>query len=395
MNKRTEFIFGVGFKSNKESNDFLRCLWARMSAVFGKIAWQTMPTRMETTIFVGAASLAEGLSVEVVINYKIRGAVSSISFSPCGSYDASVLKAQLCRCVQEALGYRRFLKEFRFRLELDRHFSFEEAKGKRFLLKDNSLEVTVDGFDEEDASSLFKSYAFQICNLLTYDTLRYVSIKGDAMEEIRETHNRTFIIINGKTGSKVSSHERNASFVGLSISQEMVDYIDEYLTRPYMYEEHMTLFDKSTQMFAEGVRNEELASEFANLFSPFAETATINYMSALEVISLSDFEPTRCELCGQLRYSISRRVIDFVSSVFPYYAEQIKRFYKERSKYVHCGALLSNQSYAGRSIPLMSRMSESGILVQHSFIDPLLKEVVRECIRSHEINANATHKENT
>ena len=31
-----DFVFGVGLKSNKETNDFLRCLWARMAATFGK-----------------------------------------------------------------------------------------------------------------------------------------------------------------------------------------------------------------------------------------------------------------------------------------------------------------------------------------------------------------------
>lgn len=34
--------FSLGYNSNKESNDFLRCFWAALRKEFGKAAWNRM-----------------------------------------------------------------------------------------------------------------------------------------------------------------------------------------------------------------------------------------------------------------------------------------------------------------------------------------------------------------
>ena len=67
-----DFLFGVGLKSNKETNDFLRCLWARMAATFGKLAWQYSPLRIGNTIIVGIACIGENTHLNIKLTYKQR-----------------------------------------------------------------------------------------------------------------------------------------------------------------------------------------------------------------------------------------------------------------------------------------------------------------------------------
>lgn len=50
------FEFDIGLTNNIDTNDFLRCLWSRLSDAFGDMGWQYMPSRIDNNIFVGFAS---------------------------------------------------------------------------------------------------------------------------------------------------------------------------------------------------------------------------------------------------------------------------------------------------------------------------------------------------
>ena len=169
----------------------------------------------------------------------------------------------------------------------------------------------------------------------------------------------------------------------------MADYIDSYLERPYGYEEHFSNFDKSVQLFAQGVRNEELAGIAAGLPEPYTEQAIVAYMSALEIITLGDKEPETCKCCGQMRYSIARRVTDLANAAIEGWGDFVKGYYGDRSKYVHTGLLLSSNSYMGRSVPLMSKGAKTGMIVQIGRVGDSLRDMVRYCIEWHENNKNA------
>ena len=60
------FRFDIGLENNKESNDFLRCLWSRMAVNFGKLAWQYVPFKVPSSkvIQVGRASVGDSLTLE-------------------------------------------------------------------------------------------------------------------------------------------------------------------------------------------------------------------------------------------------------------------------------------------------------------------------------------------
>lgn len=380
----SDFIFALGLKSNKETNDFLRCLWSRLRTHFGGIGWQYSPTRTGNHIFVGFASIGNDVQLDVSLFYKKRGCLSKIDFSPSGYKDGVILKKQLKQCIEEALDNEKYLEDHFYKGKLDKNISFKKRNGKNFFVDGNDIIMKIRGYDANDCDSMFKMQLQQVCNQLTFDTLRYVTFSGTITEEIREKHNFKTNLVDSKTGKVTDTFEKNERYRGLTVSDDMVNYIDEYLERPYMYEEHHNLFDISTQLFAQAVRNEEMANIMAGLPEPYVEQAITNYMSALEVITLNDKEPETCECCGQMKYSIARRVCDLMEQAVRNGKEIAKKYYGNRSKYLHTGVQLSSNSYTTSSIPLMSKNTYTGLLDQLSILDPCMKEDVKECIIWHE-----------
>lgn len=121
-----DFTFGIGLKSNKESNGFLRCLWSRILQRFGTLAWMYSPFKVGNTIFVGQADISDEILLYVKLKYKQRGCLSSIDFDPRGYQDADSLKHQLRLCVKEALQYEQYLCEKTFKVYLDKNTSFKK-----------------------------------------------------------------------------------------------------------------------------------------------------------------------------------------------------------------------------------------------------------------------------
>lgn len=374
--------FGVGFKSNKETNDFLRCLWSRMSTKFGKLAWLYSPLRIKTTINIGQASIGEDKILDIKLHYNQRGCLARIEFVSNGEIEG--LKSKLKQCVCEALQYEKYEMVCWVKGHLDKNLSFIKRTGKNFGIEGTQCKIRVKGYDQNDCFTMTKAQILQVCNLLTFDTLKYISLAGSLTEEIRKKHNFVTSFVNESTGVEFSNFEKNERYRNLTISDDIAEYIDAYLERPYEYEEHFTDFDKSVQLFAQGIRNEELSDIATGLPEPFVEQAIVNYMSALEVITLKDKEPDTCKCCGQKKYSIARRVIDIANAAKDGLGDFVKNYYRDRSKYVHTGALLSNNSYIGRSIPLMSKVSETGMITQVGRVPVELKEMVKACIEWHE-----------
>lgn len=384
-----DFIFGVGLKSNKETNDFLRCLWSRLAATFGKLAWQYSPYRIGNTIIVGIACIGDNTYLKIRLTYKQRGCVASIDFAPDGTFNHDTLYSQLKKCVKEALNPDKYIRSVLYKGKLDKSISFQKKSRKNFVIEGDSLTLKVLGYDEEDCATMFKAQLLQVCNFLTFDTLRYITLSNTHTGEIRQKHNFIMSLIDSQTGEVVVEKEKNKMYQNLVVSERMADYIDSYLERPYGYEEHYTNFDKSVQLFAQGVRNEELSGMVTGLPEPYAEQAIVAYMSALEIITLGDKEPETCKCCGQMRYSIARRVTDLANAAIKGWGEFVKGYYGDRSKYVHTGMLLSSNSYNGRSVPLMSKSSKTGMIVQVGRVGDSLRDMVKYCIEWHENNTNA------
>ena len=378
--------FGLGITSNKETNDFLRCLWARLTATFGEMGWQFMPMRTGNSIFVGFVTFGANLSMQVTLHYKRRGCLSKIEFYVMDSTDEDETKRLIGLCLNEAQQPSKYEVSGYIKGGLDKNISFSVSKRQNFAVEGNTLILKIKGYDRNDRLSMYRIQLQHVCDLMTFDTLRYIGQSDSLMEEIRERHNFVTRLVNADDDKEADAIEKNEMFRNLEVSEWMTDYIDQYLERPYMYEEHFSLYDRSVRLFAQGVRNEELAHVMIGLPEPYIEQAIVNYMSALELITLNDKEPEICDCCGQTRYSIARRVRELAEKALPNGVEFANEFYGNRSKYVHTGMMLSNYSYTQSSIPMMSEMSKSGLIEQVSMVDGSMKEKVKECILWHEKN---------
>ena len=379
------FRFDIGLENNKESNDFLRCLWSRMAVNFGKLAWQYVPFKVPRSRFiqVGRASVGDDTLIDVRIIYKNRGCLSSIVFDLSGQFDTKIIKERLNQSITEAFRDKDYIHEVIGKGTFDNNIEFKGKKGRLFAVENNEYKIHFWGYDKADCSSMFKTQSQQICDLLTFDTLKYITITGTLTELIRNHNNLRTQLVNNETGKSIGGYERNIRFRNLVVSDSMVEYIDDYLERPYQYENHFTNFDRSVQLFSQGIRNEELSNLCIGFPEPYVEQAVVFYMSALEVITLDDGQPEKCECCGQMKYSIARRVTDLMNVMIPGGGEFAKQYYKARSKYVHTGILLSSNNYQNRSIPLMSMYSDSGMIDQIPQVNYCLKEIVKLCIERH------------
>ena len=376
--------YGVGLKSNKETNDFLRCLWSRLATKFGKIAWHYSPIRTGNNIYVGRVDLGKGIVFDVSLLYKQRGCLSAILFKPNSTFELKNLNDLLKKSVSEALSPEKYIHQEIYKVKLDKNISFQKKESKNFTIEGNNIRLKIFGFDENDCVSMCKIQLQQVCNLLTFDTLRYITMSGTLTEEIREKHNFIATLENKETGEVADKMEKKDMYRDLIVSDNMAEYIDSYLERPYEYENHFTNLEKSVQLFAQGIKYEELSKIAVGFSEPYAEQAILHYMSALEVITLNDKKPEQCKCCGQMRYSIARRVIDLANSAIKELGEYVKEYYEDRSKYVHTGLLFSSNNYIGQSIPLMSKSSKTGMIMQHSVVVNDLKEMIKACIEWHE-----------
>ena len=150
-----DFVFGVGLKSNKETNDFLRCLWARMAATFGKLAWQYSPLRIGNTIIVGIACIGENTHLNIKLTYKQKGCVASIDFDTEGTYDHDTLHRQLKKCVKEALLPEKYIRKVFGKGKLDKCISFQKKSRKNFSIEGDTITIKVLGYDDEDCATMF------------------------------------------------------------------------------------------------------------------------------------------------------------------------------------------------------------------------------------------------
>jgi hypothetical protein len=113
------------------------------------------------------------------------------------------------------------------------------------------------------------------------------------------------------------------------------------------------------------------------------EITTVMYISALEVVANIGIIPIQsCEKCSQPMYRIRQRVADMSGQYLP---EQVVKFIKEhydnRSKYLHTGIMLTDQTYMGKSSPQLDTSSSSGCKVPHQVSIMNVREFTSYCLR--------------
>lgn len=351
----------LGYRTNKDSNDYLRRLWAIIRREFGKLAWNYMPDKDNNTVFLGYADIGLGKSVEFTLTYKQKGCLKEICVNGLPSEDIAA-KMESCLTLAKKVPKPEW---FTFAFFISPQCDFKEFKGKHFYLNGNKIAYSVIGYDSIDAKYVFADRMKIVCAILSFYLLYPIVQTDSGLNKILELY------------------ERN-----LTITDHVAEIIDAFLEREYLYENDVTLFESAMLVFAQGIKSEYMSYKTSGIDYPFSETAVVDYMSALEIITTNDIEPTKCSVCGQLKFSIAKRVMNLAISYNPEKKDRMKRwitnYYDLRSKYVHTGKRISRNNYIGVSLPLMSVSSKRGAIMQLSIVDSSIKEGVRNMILLHE-----------
>lgn len=365
MDSYDELIFGLGFTNNKESNDYLRCLWSCIRNEFGKIAWNLFPTKIgdRNLIIVGRADIGQGEfeSIGFEFTYGKRGCLKSVKIT---SIKDQASYERIALCLKNAKDYKnKYIKKY-LAIELEANIEFAPIHTNQFHLEGNKLYLCLNCFDSDDAKWLYLTLLQTICSILSFYTLIPIVLSHSSLG------------IN--YGRKLK----------IEVPKPAAEHISELLERDFNYENNETPLEQAMYAFMQGLIMERLTMQSTMKDITYTENAILNYMSSLEIITLHDSEPIRCETCGQMRYAIARRVKDLAAKSEPKYAEQISawisNFYQKRSSFVHTGKRLSSNNYIGLSTPLLSLYDSDGIINQVSIIDDNLKREVRNMILFHE-----------
>lgn len=379
------YSYLINLTSNKESNDFLRCLWSRIRIHFGNIGWLFQPMKCRNNyIHLGFTSFGSINTFDVSCQYKIKGCISVIQFENESDIEDHSLRENLNACIEEAKRFGEYLQQFKYKFFFDKSLCFKEKKGKLISIDKNSISFQVKAYDRIDALSLSKMYLSFICDLLTFDTLKYITVSTKETFLAREKQYTNIKWINSETGESVNNKDIDTKENGIDISPETFSYIESFLIRPYMYEDHYTLFEKSVITFAQAIWNEEESNARNNLNTPYAEQAVMFYMSALEIITQEDIKPHKCSECGQETFSIAKRVKQLAKKAIENGEEFAQLYYSQRSSFVHMGEYMSNYSDMGSIIPLLSKKNKNGTINQRSMLELDLKSIIKKCILWHE-----------
>lgn len=359
--KRIKMVhLGLGYKTNKESNDYLRRLWAVTRREFGKIAWDFSPQKTGNTVFLGFADINIERPVEFTLKYKQKGCLNEIFVDKIQNDEIAI---KIERCLKQAIKEPE-LKWYSFAFNISHQCVFTDCKGKHFSLSRNKIEFSVKAYDLIDAKYVFADRMQTMCAILSFYLLCPI-LQDDSLNDM------------------IGLHKRN-----LEITDDIATTIDAFLEREYLYENDISLLESAMIAFAQGIKSESMSYKVSGIDFPFSETAVVDYMSALEIITTHDIEPTKCPDCGQLKFSIAKKVMNLAISYNPEMKDRMKRwvtdYYDIRSKYVHTGKRMSRNNYMGVSTPLMSVSHKRGVIMQHSIVDPSLKEDVRNMILFHE-----------
>ncbi|WOD41049.1 hypothetical protein [Nodosilinea sp. E11] len=388
-----------GITSLADSNRFLRALWAELRKQFGKFAWNYQPSKDGTsqTIFLGW-----GNGIPISLLYSQKSIVNGVLFGNGSSEpvdEASELGLKLKQSVVAALQHRNIPKTEILEVPISSLYSslapykgewLEILPGQRPI---SLLTVRVKAFDETDAKTeLFRISSF-ILDVLSIETNNMFWIDSQKQDKVYELKLGTEEAVCPEVNTSPNDEEWIDTYPShngyMLISNQAIQFLDRILSKDELssteslfirscHHYHMAriqdaliynrLYSPNSQPNDEPlgiILEEDPRFKEAPIFAGRAnEIATVLYMSAIEVVSMIDANPSeKCTSCGQEQYRISARVAEYVNKYDEggHLSKVFKSLYSKRSKYLHAGALLSDHAYVGTTIPKLDPSSDSGM----------------------------------
>jgi len=366
----------INIKDTDSANIFLRALWASIRTEFGHLAWnyQALTIKLDKglkKIIFGDIDIIDKPTT-VSILFISKGTIDDICFDAEFSENES---KKINRAIDEALNYKQNLNQYsvEFYIETDYpiaqyktdYFSIEECKNKS-----NKISINIFCFDKVDCNTIAKEKIEIVRDVLSAHCWRVIFLTDKGIVNQDEKFNLKYF--DEKEDSMWDVE--HAIFNGkITLSIAVIKIIDNILLfqKP---SNQIVRFQNAARLYHNGLKIEY---EFIRKRSDidWFEWIQVNFISSLEILSIPDnVDNKRCETCGQLEFSISKRVKEFVNKYFPERDDILKLInyeYSKRSSLVHEGIHFSKRSYAGVSVP---QIEKSNNYTQNQiFINPNLK----------------------
>ena len=411
-----------------ESNNFLRALWAELRSRFGKCAWNYQPFKdgSSKTIFLGWADINQRQTIPISLTYSQKSIVNGIHFGEQFGelVDQNSELGQQLKDAADKAYQRRNNPDIQI---LQAPFSslyraLAPYSGNWFEISPyqhpiSSLSLKIRAFDDIDAGAEFLRVSSYFLDILSVETNSLFwllgqedvqNIKPNMESETSACPGVNTFVPNQEWIDDIPNHNgyllissKAVQFLDRISSTDELSLEEEIFIRSCHHfhvarEQDALIYDRlvssGKQESEDGVTTlllqEHPQLKSASMLSKRAEeSATVLYMSAIEVASTINSSPSeRCAICGQEQYKISARVIDFVKNYLAleeghHLLKVFKFHYGKRSKYLHAGIVLSDHSYTGTTIPRLDPSSDSGVSQKTSVLVTNLREWIGYMLR--------------
>lgn len=349
--------------SNEESNLFLRCFYSRLREYYGKCAWVFMPSKnsANTTIRIGTVDIGiEDHNQDVTIKYSKKGVIKELFMNNPFSPNTKELDDELYE-VATSLDTTKLTKYSVSSIIETPYSSIANINTDGFYIFPDSdsrtrIAITVPAFDPDDAAYLSGGLINEVCNFLsiclnTYVKSGQIFIGYDLYVDVQNelySGDEDWIddhpMVNGSMALSEDQVSMVIDIIAGNVKPEFLSACAHFNNAVYLLKDH------------------SLNQNF------LVDAAAVLYISSLEVCSsLFKYDSSSCSECGQVKYSIRKRVLDLVGKYHPEHLKKfIDRYYQGRSKYLHAGSHSSSGNYYGVSIPQLDPSSYSGCHAQAS-----------------------------
>ncbi|PFA23138.1 hypothetical protein CN373_07080 [Bacillus cereus] len=355
-------LLDIGIMDIEQSNDFLGSLWAELENEFGKCQcsyYAPRKDKKEKKIHFGIMDIGI-TSLNVGITYKHNGSIVNLFFEDVDNRQeleaGSPLGQRLRQAVRKARKNKGAYKKFFVKMGIKSHPSLSSYKGENFTTR-----VSADGFTditfpiyahgESQVHSKFFPKLKQIMDFLSVETNSpferdYKYHTGQKLAEI--SPNEVYQVpVSINDSFTYHPFVRNGYIVISEIGQRFLDYIA-----------NTDKLDKDLALFLKACSHYHTARKHDDQLT---EIATTLYLSALEVTTLIGFQEETCKECSQPKYKISKRVRGLAEKYLSAdVAKDFIEYYDKRSKYLHRGEMLSEDSFSSHSFPMLDKDSEHG-----------------------------------
>lgn len=382
--ENADIQFDVSSNNCEDSNLFLRKFY---EALFqdGKGGWFFQANREDKVIYIGSTNYGE-----MWLGYKERGKIDKIYFQTRSSEAHDLVEAALKCAKQNHSTMKQYTVAAVFHTQ-DILFCDMRRNGIEITSKEDA--------DKRITSVIFPVYAFgkfdleyvitHKVNYLKYLLCVYTNIIFHCVS-VTYTEGEYNVTDNDWQQPDTDWIDVDEQFIDeknkiMSLCSDFFDLFRIVIDAFEYRREIRLILNAAQEIFCSKKMINSITHDGAQWNMPgYTDLANTLMISALEPLSsIYGVEPDRCKECGNLKYSIRKKVRDLCNKYLPeFLAKEIyDKGYAERSSFLHEGRATTNEFYCGHCVPLINPADGRSMLNPSARVDYNLFDYVSYIFR--------------